>query len=69
MGFYGYLAFPYILPFELLALFHDLSFAWDHGCCVVECFSDSFEGVSLVSYVPSECHTLAPLIWDIKDLL
>lgn len=40
-----------------------------HGWRVVECFSDSLEAVSLVSSGPSERHTLAPLIWDIKGLL
>ncbi|XP_057429487.1 uncharacterized protein LOC130722687 [Lotus japonicus] len=69
MGFYGSLAVPEILQLELLAIFNGLSLAWDKGFRIVECFSDTQDALSLVFPGPSPRHSIAPLMWDINDLL
>ncbi|XP_057422473.1 uncharacterized protein LOC130716276 [Lotus japonicus] len=68
-GFYEFFNDPTILHLELLAIFHELTLAWDRGVRAVECQSDSLDAVKLESSGPPLRHAFASLIWDIKDLL
>ncbi|KAK7260660.1 hypothetical protein RIF29_26901 [Crotalaria pallida] len=54
---------------ELLAIFHGLNLAWDHGFRQVECRSDCLEVLKLVQGEQNFFHAYATTIASIRDLL
>lgn len=68
-GFTGNIGVSNNLHAELLAMYHDLQFAWNHGHSRICVYSNSTHTIKLVSRQAKPSHLYASIIQNIKDLI
>src|ERR1044072_2929243 len=69
MGFFGSGGDDTVLCMELMAIYHGLRLAWEHGFRKVLCLTDSLLSVSLIQTQLSQFHEYAVIVGNIKALL